>query len=227
MPISRGWFKFETNIQAAVIFLDDGTLRESTDERYGDQWVYRIRTEGQDVNWGATIKAHEFLLLHNIGHGDSVHLTKKEIPGSKAKGWLLQLPTGESFASWQEEGLEGTARPSPDTSGNLANGGPDYTGDRLAPTEAAQVPSLASIGALYRSCLVSSWVIWRDWTHTSEDIRTTATTLFMEANKRNIPAGEARIQEFIEDAKRWAVEQQDAEDVIAQARQDAEDGRNG
>ena len=190
-------WKFRTNIPALFELLGSAEEKEGN---FGTQYRYKIRVDGKQGWWYATFTAYNFLEAHGIGEGDSVELTLEEGEGNK-KRWRATFE-GETFYSDNPR-----PRPSGGSSGPSAGNSGHLTAGKPAPTKAPQTApkapreaSIASLGAVLRSCLLTAQAIYsRDvgFEYTHEDVRTSAHCLFVEANKKGIQPKPEQVKALI------------------------------
>jgi hypothetical protein len=199
---------FKANLKETIEIIDPPAYVKAKVEGWSDQWRYRVRAQGQEGYWYATIKAHEFLYHAGVGMGDRVEMCTVEVDGLQYRPWYCKTEEGQEFYSHTIN-----------TEADLP------AADSLKKEREIEVPkevrrnskkSLADIAALYRSCLsTAAMIVEHDFPQYEnidfENVRIIATNLYQEATRSGVTPHPDKVEELIELAAGGTDEDKDEE----------------
>ena len=144
---------------------------------YGPQFLYTVDVNGQRDKLYATPLLHEQLQTIGLNPGDAFTITKVEDEGNR-KSWIIQ-PNGNR---------NGNGYPDAPNDPSCTDAIPSVSPASNAPPPP---PDFASIQQLMTHCLQASFSSWHSVDNeaiafTSDDIRRTALSLFIECSRRGI-----------------------------------------
>jgi len=160
--------KFQTNVPLTLLFPYGDFM--PVQGQYGEQYLYTVEIDGQRDKLYATPKLHQELQAAGVGPGETLTITKVEGEGNR-KGWQVQPESGK--------GKPGEENPPPATTSS-----PSASNGRQQP------PDFATLDQLMAHCLRAAQNAWEGISETvevtSDDIRRTAISLFIECTRRGI-----------------------------------------
>jgi len=157
--------KFATNVPQTLCF-PYGDFRE-VNGTYGLQYLYTVEVDGQRDKLYATPTLHDQLQAAGVSPDAILTITKVKGEGNR-KNWLIQ----------QNGNLPSEAEPS------------EASGVGRSAKEGPPPPDFATLDQLMSLCLRAAQNAWQgigdDMEVTSDDIRRTALSLFIECSRRGI-----------------------------------------